>query len=120
MKFDKGFCGNITHVFGPPYMWLFPIQPHDELDGTYCPIPLQQENSSTTDGHHNHSFTKRPTSSLAPLTPSSSSPPTPTTLMAQQTPDNVLGHDNVGDSPLLLPPTFDPQIIITPVDPARN
>jgi len=41
MKFDRGTYGNVVHVLGPIYMWLFPIQPHEEFDGTYCPVDLQ-------------------------------------------------------------------------------
>jgi len=50
LKFDRGFCGNIMHVFGPPFMWLFPVQPHSEMEGTYCPLYLQREMSESVLG----------------------------------------------------------------------
>jgi len=41
LKFDKGFYRNLITVLGPPYMWLIPIQPNTEIEGTYCPRELQ-------------------------------------------------------------------------------
>jgi len=44
LKFDKGVYSNFLQVFGPLYMWLLPIQPNIEIEGTYCPISLQEAN----------------------------------------------------------------------------
>jgi len=46
LKFDKGYYGNLTHVLGPIYTWLLPLQPNTVLDGTYCPLHLQLNPSS--------------------------------------------------------------------------
>jgi len=42
LKFDKGMYNNLVNVFGPIYMWLLPIQPNAEIEGTYCPQSLQE------------------------------------------------------------------------------
>jgi hypothetical protein len=35
-KFDKGPLGNWKHVFGPGWMWFWPIQPRGENEGLYA------------------------------------------------------------------------------------
>jgi len=101
MKFDRGFCGNIEHVFGPPYMWLFPIQPHTEIEGTYCPIPMQYESSVTTDGRR-FNPNNNPSSGENSQTSSNATPPISPNLIAQP-PNDQASHSS--DTPLLLAPT---------------
>jgi hypothetical protein len=52
LKYDVGWWANFTHIFGPPYMWLFPLRPPypPYVDGTYSTHPLLHER--TTDDYH--------------------------------------------------------------------
>lgn len=40
IKYDRGYYDNWIHVMGQPHIWLFPIDPNPEDDGTYSNIDI--------------------------------------------------------------------------------
>lgn len=47
IKYDRGSAyENFKHVMGEPYMWLFPVDPRPDDDGTYAKVQPETQSSS--------------------------------------------------------------------------